>query len=447
MLTAPSSNSGKTMLTCGLLQLLKDKGLRIASFKCGPDFIDPMFHTKVIGTKSRNLDSFFTDPDTLRSLLARNAEGCSMAVLEGVMGYFDGLSPENTRASASDVAEITGTPVILIVNAGSASRSVLPLIKGFLDFEKEKNIKGVILNRISPVMYPVLKPLIEGELGITVAGYVPVLKDCILESRHLGLMMPDEIDDLHDKLKKLSRELEKSLEIDRILEIASSAADLPDPAPPAKKKFSGLRIGLAKDEAFCFFYEDNLQMLRDLGAELVPFSPVHDRHLPEGLDGLLFHGGYPELYAKQLSENISMLAEVRAAVNAGLPTMAECGGFLYLHETLQDMEGNILPMAGVVRGSAHYTGKLTRFGYIILKEGRVFGRDTGDIRSHEFHYFDSESCGEDFLAVKPSGKRSWRCIHSTDSLFAGFPHMYYNANPQVPEAFLAACAERKHHQS
>ena len=444
LITAPKSGSGKTLVTCGLLGILKKRGMKAASFKCGPDFIDPMFHSRVLGTKSRNLDTFFTEEDTTRMLLAKNGRGCDMAVMEGVMGYYDGISERSSRAGASDLAAVTGTPALLVVDASASSRSVLALIQGFLNFQKDSGIRGVILNRISPMLYPRMKAAIQEELSVKVAGYVPVLKDCVLESRHLGLMLPEEVDALKEKMDLLSSRLSETLDLDAIFEIAAGAGELPDvPEEETGKAGAGLRIGLARDEAFCFFYEDNLNYLREQGAELVEFSPLRDKELPEGLSGLLLHGGYPELHVRELSGNVSMRESIRRAVEGGLPCMAECGGFLYLHETMTDMEGHEYPMAGVLKGKAWNTGRLTRFGYITLSGGRVFGRDVGEIRAHEFHYFDTEDPGQDFLAVKPSGTRSWRCIHSSGRLFAGFPHLYYYANTELPLAFLAACRERE----
>ena len=512
MIAAPSSGSGKTLITCGLLNLLKKKGLKPASFKCGPDFIDPMFHTKVLGTRSRNLDTFFTDPDTTRGLLARNAKDADLAVLEGVMGYFDGMGIDSSRAGASDLASVTDTPVLLIVPAKGVSRSVLPLIRGFLDFQEKPCIRGLILNRVSAGLYPRMKEMIEREAGVPVVGYVPVVKDCALESRHLGLLMPDEIASFQDRLDRLADVLDGTLDLEQILKIAGSAPALTvqksDPekysavnwgksgygsansgelgygsanggtseystaddglgkyrnagcntAHPGivncsagnssaaessvKECRSGkVRIGLARDEAICFFYADNLDLLREMGAELVPFSPVHDARLPENLDGLMLHGGYPELYGKELGENASMRESVRRAVTGGLPTLAECGGFLYLHRQLTDLDGNVWPMAGVFPESAYYTGHLTRFGYLTLTGGTMFGRDVGEIRSHEFHYYESEDPGSTFLARKPVGNRSWRCVRSTDTLYAGFPHLYFYANPGIAEAFIERCAE------
>ena len=444
LLGAAASGSGKTLITCGLLQALKNRKLQVTSFKCGPDYIDPMFHSRVIGTKSRNLDSFFADEDTVRYLLEKNARDCEISVIEGVMGYYDGLAGISAKASAYDVAKITKTPAVLIVNAKGMSLSAAAFIKGFVEYQEDSQIRGVILNQVSSMMYPRLKQIIEEELSIKVYGYVPVVKDCVLESRHLGLVMPEEIVDLQQKLMELAEILEKSVDIDGLLELAEHAEELPvQESPVAYHTGRKIRIALAKDEAFCFFYQDNLELLEEMGAELVPFSPIHDKKLPEHIDGMLFHGGYPELYAKKLSENKEMLAAVCAAVQTGIPYMAECGGFMYLHQEMEDMEGHSWPMAGVIHGKSWRTPRLTRFGYITLEDGTCFGEHVGAIRAHEFHYFDSDCCGEAYTAKKPLSSRSWKCIHSDGQGMSGFPHMYYYSNLQVPEQFLRTCEERK----
>lgn len=444
LLGAAASGSGKTLITCGLLQALKNRKLQVTSFKCGPDYIDPMFHSRVIGTKSRNLDSFFADEDTVRYLLEKNARDCEISVIEGVMGYYDGLAGISPKASAYDVAKITKTPAVLIVNAKGMSLSAAAFIKGFVEYQEDSQIRGVILNQVSSMMYPRLKQIIEEKLSIKVYGYVPAVKDCVLESRHLGLVMPEEIVDLQQKLMELAEILEKSVDIDGLLELAEHAEELPvQESPVAYHTGRKIRIALAKDEAFCFFYQDNLELLEEMGAELVPFSPIHDKKLPEHIDGMLFHGGYPELYAKKLSENKEMLAAVCAAVQTGIPYMAECGGFMYLHQEMEDMEGHSWPMAGVIHGKSWRTPRLTRFGYITLEDGTCFGEHVGAIRAHEFHYFDSDRCGEAYTAKKPLSSRSWKCIHSDGQGMSGFPHMYYYSNLRVPEQFLRACEERK----
>ena len=446
MITAAASGSGKTLCTCGLLQALINRSLKVVSFKCGPDYIDPQFHSKVIGAKSRNLDTFFTDADTTLYLLEKNAASGDVALIEGVMGYYDGLAGISVKGSAYDVADITNTPAVLLVNCKGMSVSIVPFIKGFLEYKENSHLKGVILNRISPMLYPRVKEMVESQLPVKVYGYLPELKDCLLESRHLGLVLPEEIEDLQLQLDTLAEAMEKSVDIDGLLKLASQAGELEelyDPADRSRQKpFEGVKIGVAMDEAFCFFYEDNLDYLREQGAELIFFSPIHDRHLPKGLDGLILNGGYPELYAKALSENGSMLEDIALAIEYGLPTTAECGGFMYLHESMEDMEGKAWPMVGAIKGRVWKTPRLTRFGYITLQDGQAFSKDIGPVNAHEFHYFDSDACGEDWHAAKPLSKRGWDCIHATKTLFAGFPHMYYYANEEFPQAFLWACKER-----
>ena len=483
MLAAPASGSGKTLVTCGLLQALENRKKQVISFKCGPDYIDPMFHRKIIGVASRNLDPFFTDEETTRYLFGRQAEKAELSVIEGVMGFYDGLGGITPRASSWDLARITETPVILIVNARGMSLSVTALIRGFLEAVpdmadgqnhcRDSYIRGVILNQATASMYPALKEQIEQKLPVKVLGYVPRLEDCVIESRHLGLVTPEEIGDLGQRVLGLADVLEQTLDMDGILGLAEEAPGLDVDMPEALDAFlensrreavkrpaesrgretgylssvnsiagePQLRIAVARDEAFCFYYEDNLELLERLGAVLVEFSPVHDKKLPGNIRGILFGGGYPELYAEQLSGNHSMVESVRAAAAEGTPYLAECGGFMYLHETMEDMKGKSWPMAGVLPGHVKKTDRLGRFGYVTLtaKKPQIFGAAGEQIRAHEFHYFDSSYNGDAFHARKPAGKRSWDCIVAGENFAAGFPHLYYYSNPEFAEQFVEAC--------
>ena len=447
LLTAPASGSGKTLITCGILQALVNRGQKIVSFKCGPDYIDPMFHGKVIGTKSRNLDTFFTDADTTRYLYEKNTEGFDLAVVEGVMGYYDGLGGIRTEGSTYDVARTLDLPAILIVNCRGASLSVLATVRGFLEYQKDSHICGVILNQISPMIYGQLRMLIEQELQIRVFGYVPKMENLSLDSRHLGLVLPGEIRALQKKLNDLAEKLEETLDLDGMISEIKTAEYRTAGKSDIRKEIQALsfpdkiRIAVAEDDAFCFTYLDNLELLEEMGAKLVPFSPLRDGRLPEAVSGLILSGGYPELHAKELGSNRSMSASVRKAVADGMPCIAECGGFLYLHRELEDTDGRFYPMAGVLDAKAYRTEKLSRFGYVTLtaEEDQLLGKAGTQIRGHEFHYWDSESCGESFHARKPAGRREWDCVHGTNTLYAGFPHLFYYSNLQVPHAFLRSC--------
>jgi cobyrinic acid a,c-diamide synthase len=301
------------------------------------------------------------------------------------------------------------------------------------------------------MLYPRMKKMVEEELGIGVYGYVPVVEECRIESRHLGLVLPDEVEDLKGRLCALAKILEDTLDLDGILALAAQAAPVADSdcsyglkGPFDYHTERPVRIGVAEDDAFCFFYRDNFRLLTQMGAELVSFSPLSDPHLPENLDGLLLYGGYPELHGAELEANESMRSEIRAAIENGMPCLAECGGFMYLHEQMEDIDGVLRTTAGVIPGKAFRTKRLTRFGYVTLRmaegTGAVLGeKDLGEIPAHEFHYYDSENNGDAFLASKPLSSRSWKCIHAGSRVMAGFPHLHYYGNPSVPKAFLKTC--------
>ena len=441
MIAAGSSGTGKTLITCGLLQILKSRGYRVVSFKCGPDYIDPMFHSRVLGTKSRNLDTFLMGEKNVRESFFRNSDGYDAAVLEGVMGYYDGLAGISTKASAYDVARTVDADVILLVNGKGMSLSVLAQIQGFLQYRPDSHIRGVILNRISPMMYDRMEKLIQDELHINVYGYVPELKNQLLESRHLGLIMPEEIKGLQKQMELLGKTLEETVKVDALLEDFQIKKKIPVDKDQVllENKEKPVRVALARDEAFCFMYEDNLDLLRRLGVELAEFSPIHDKALPENCSGLLLYGGYPELYGEALSKNVGMRESILAALRGGMPCMAECGGFMYLQKSMKDMDGKEWPMVGFLPGGSFYTGHLSRFGYVELDGGTVFGVDVGWIPAHEFHYFDSTDCGEAFEARKPLSKRKWNCMYSSDTCLLGFPHLHYLGNPKIAERFVRIC--------
>ena len=440
VLAAPRSGSGKTTVACALLAAMQARGLAPCAFKSGPDYIDPMFHRAVLDVESHNLDLFFSKQETVRELYARHAADHGAAVVEGAMGYYDGLGLTTTRASTWETAQKTASPTILVVNARGAALSVLAAVQGFLQFQPQSGIRGVILNGCTAMSYAPLAKELEARFGIKACGYLPRLPACTLESRHLGLVTAAEVADLREKLQRLAAQAETSIDLDLLLRLADEAPPLAVCPPPMPEAGEPVRIGVARDRAFCFYYEDSLALLSSLGAELVPFSPLEDPVLPEGLHGLYLGGGYPELSAAQLSENASMRESVRAAVQKGVPCIAECGGFMYLLDAIGDH-----PMAGAIPGRSFDAGKLTRFGYLTLTAQRdnLLCRAGESIAAHEFHRWDADDPGGAFLAEKPSGRR-WPCVHATGTLYAGYPHFHFYANPAFAANFLAACRKEKH---
>ena len=522
LIAAPASGGGKTTFTCGLLHTLVRRGLRPLACKCGPDYIDPMFHDRVIGAKSRNLDLFFASEQLVRQLLVEDSDACDVTVIEGVMGYYDGIAVSDA-ASAWDVARSTDTPAVLVVDGRGRARSIAAEVMGFMQLRSPSNIAGVVVNRVSASLYPRLKELIESECGVHVYGYLPKLDDCSLESRHLGLVLADEVADLRQKLDVLADTMDQTVDVDGLLELARGAAPIcvddrseapampsetprsaaspsaralrsssikeeesvqrvssgtagasggtPSEAPRSatspsaralrsssvegeegvQRVSSGaagasggtysVRIAVARDAAFCFYYADALRMLEKFGAQLVEFSPISDRALPEGISGLYLGGGYPELHASELSENDAMLASMRAAIEGGMPTVAECGGFMYLHESMEDADGAVWPMVGIVSGQVFRTPRLGRFGYVTLtaKHDGLLAEAGDTLQAHEFHYWDSTNPGDAFSAQKPQSTRGWECCISTDTLHAGYPHLYFPGNPKAAQRFVEAC--------
>jgi len=433
MISGTNSGCGKTTVTCAVLAALKARGITPTAFKCGPDYIDPMFHRSVSGIQAYNLDPFFLNGDGLRSHLAVHAGG--MSVIEGAMGYYDGIAATD-EASAYTVARETQTPVVLVVSARGAGASLGAVVEGFARHRPENQIAGVIFNDASESRYADLLQIAEST-GIRAYGYMPRKEQWELPSRHLGLLTAGEIGGIKEMLLSLGQQAEQSVDIDGLITLAQTAPPLHAIIKAECFQTAKKHLAVARDEAFCFIYEENLELLRELGCELIFFSPLHNKSLPENINGLYLCGGYPELHVKALSDNKSMLESIRRTVYAGLPTIAECGGFLYLNETLDGA-----PMCGVICGAAFETKKLQRFGYITLTADRdnLLCKAGGQIHAHEFHYWDSSLPGDDFTAKKAGREISYPCVHATDTLYAGFPHLYFPANPAFAENFTERMA-------
>lgn len=443
LFAAPASGSGKTTVVCAVMRALKKRRLAVQSFKSGPDYIDPMFHAAVTGVEAHNLDVFLfgghgVGEQMCRRILAGAGERADISVLEGAMGYYDGLGLSE-EYSAYELARFTGTPVVLIVDGKGTALSLAAVLKGMAGFRTDSRIQGFIINNIHPVVYAYYKALWEHESGLKGYGCLPYIGDASVESRHLGLVTAEEVENLRYKTELLAAAAERHIDLDGLLVLAATAEPFSygeaQPAKPVKA-----RIAVAKDKAFCFYYDESLHSLAAAGAELIPFSPLEDGELP-ACDGIYIGGGYPELYAADLSANVSLRQRLRRAVRAGMPCFAECGGYMYLSEAFYD-KTVCLPMVGVVPGKVRMTDRLTRFGYITLTaEKDTFLCKKGDtVRAHEFHYSDSTENGSAFTARKAGGKRFWPAVYAEGNILAGYPHIHFCGTPGWAENFVNACA-------
>ena len=437
LLAAPRSGSGKTTMTCALLMALKRRGCAPCAFKSGPDYIDPMFHRAVLGVESRNLDLFFSAPETVRTLYAKGAAGHGAAVCEGAMGFYDGLGGVSDRASAWHLADTLGLPVLLVVEPKGQSLTLAAELRGLDGFRTPSHLAGILLNNCTARMHALLAPMLEEETGLPVLGFLPKLPEAVIGSRHLGLYTAAEVENLQQKLALLADAAEEHIDWPRLLALCEKEP----PALPARAETppARVRIAVAQDEAFCFTYAETLEAFRDAGAEVVFFSPLRDTALPENIGGLYLPGGYPELHARELSENTSLLREIKRKIESGLPTAAECGGFLYLGQSLTDAEGQSWPMVGVLPGEAKDAGRLVRFGYAELSadSDSMLFRAGESFPIHEFHHWDSTANGAALAAKKPVGGAEWRCGSVNEHFYAGFPHLYWAGTP-LPQRFAAA---------
>lgn len=435
MISALQSGSGKTVFTCGLLAAYKNRGLSCESFKCGPDYIDPMFHRRVLGIPSRNLDMFLQgEAGVSRTLERQTAE---LALIEGAMGFYDGINGTE-MASPWHLANHVSLPVVLLLRPSGSALTLAAQIMGVMQFRSPCPICGLALTDCKPSLAAYLQPILERETGLPVLGFLPPMEEAQLPSRHLGLYTADEVQNFSERFTAIAAQMEQTLNLSRLLELAS---EVPVSGKNMCKQFSVIRcvIAVAKDEAFSFCYEDNLDALREAGAELVFFSPLHDAQLPTA-DALYLPGGYPELYAEQLSENQTMREQIHSAISAGMPCVAECGGFLYLQSALQTGK-DMVPMAGILPGVGFATDRLQRFGYLeltsthhtmLLKPGEA-------VPAHEFHYWDSTQNGTAFRASKANGK-TWECGFGSETLYAAFPHLHFGGELPLAERFVV-CAE------
>lgn len=436
LIAGTGNGCGKTTVTCVILGALKKRGIDVTAFKCGPDYIDPAFQEEVIGVKSYNLDSFIMSHNTIRQLLSEHAG--EISVIDGIKGYYDGFRLSE-QASTCEMALITKTPTILVIDCGRIEASAAAVMYGYMKYSKN-TVKGVIFNRLNPSLYEGMLKICE-ELKIKSYGYIPRIRADVMENKNLSFVTSFEIKDIKQKVESVIDQAERTLDIEGIAELAASAKDIK--YNEEKIPYIGkARIAVSDDKAFCFLYRDNLEVLEKMGAEIVGFSPLNDERLPENIDGLFICGGYPEMYASELAANKTMLESVRDAVKGGTPTIAECGGFIYLHDMMNDIKGVKYKMAGAVEGSCVRINPPINYGYVeFVSDTDNMLCEKGDrIKSYEFHRYESTNPGR-ALVYERDGEKV-RGIHATETMYAGFPHLHFYSNLKLPERFMKACVKK-----
>ena len=440
------SGVGKTTISLGLMAAFQKRGLTVQSFKVGPDFIDPGHHTRLLGAPSRNLDGWMLSKKYNRSTFYRSMQGKDFGIVEGVMGLFDGYDGRSEAGSTAQMAKWLSAPVILVVDASSMARSIAALVHGFKTYERDLRLGAVIANKVGSDSHArFLSEAMESVPDVSFLGGLPRSEEVTIPERHLGLVTSDEEPYPADLFNTLAVLVEEHLDVSKLLEMqATAVSDEILPAPTARQ--ARIRLGVAQDEAFCFYYQDNLDLLTHFGAELCFFSPVRDSNLPANVSGLYLGGGYPELYAGQLAENESLRREILAVAHRGMPIFAECGGFMYLTRSIE-MEGSNYPMVELYPFSTRMLPHRKALGYreVVLKENSLLGPKGLKARGHEFHY--SELIGDPgevpdlFRLSSRTGIEVGTDGFMLNNTLAGYIHLHFGSNPEMAAHFVDRCRE------
>ncbi|MMZ47600.1 Cobyrinic acid A,C-diamide synthase [compost metagenome] len=447
IIAGTGSGAGKTTITIGLMAAFRKKGLVVQGFKCGPDYIDPAYHTAITGRPSRNLDSWMLTEDVVRGVLTRASADADISVIEGVMGLYDGKSPVEDSGSTAEISLLTQTPVVLVVNVHSMARSAAAVVKGFQALNPNVSIIGVIANHAGSEGHgELIRQAVEKECGIPLLGTLVRTPEVRIPERHLGLLPAVERGELEPLFEQLGEMVAQRIDIDRLLALAE-APPIPSNStfclfPAAKKLRTTVRIAIAKDAAFNFYYPENLEMLVEAGAECVFFSPLAGESVPDGVDGLYIGGGFPEEFAAELAAAEGSRTSVRRVIESGMPTFAECGGFMYLTNEIITTDGESYPMVGIIPGRTRMQTKRAALGYreayglagnFLLQEGET-------ARGHEFHYSTFETDEELPRAYEVQsrfGKKQEGVLR--ENVVAGYTHLHFASAPLVVERWISAC--------
>lgn len=452
LLAGTSSDVGKTTVVLGIMRALRNRGLKVQGYKAGPDYIDTAFHTFATDHPSRNLDTWMFDTEVIQSLIGKHSQEADIAIMEGVMGMYDGADVKSLVGSSAHLAKLTKTPVILVINGAGVAASAAAMVLGFKMFDTEVDVKGVIVNKVSGQgHYDLIKEAIEHHVGIPCIGYLTKNENISLKSRHLGLIPSVEVDALDEKINEVASMIEETLDLDLLMSLAEEAEVFK--ADKANKMKKHLRIGLPYDKAFNFYYQDNLDLLEEMGCELVHFSPLTDESLPDDLDGLYIGGGFPEMFASELSSNVKMKSVIKSAIENGLPTYAECGGLMYLTSYIKTLDGDTYDMVGIYENGSEMTKRLQRFGYVEVVQNRQtpIGDKGLSFKAHEFHrsvVLTEPHNLEGLLAydIKKEKKDTlltWHCGYMKYNCLGAYPHIHFYNNIEVARGFIETCRKYK----
>ncbi|WP_240374511.1 cobyrinate a,c-diamide synthase [Bacillus piscicola] len=445
VIAGTGSGTGKTTISIGLMAALKKQGMTVQGFKCGPDYIDPSYHTAVTGRASRNLDSWMLPEDTFFEVFHRGSQGADISIIEGVMGMYDGKSPESDKGSTAEIAKMLAAPIILVVNISAMARSAAAIVKGFQTLSPDVQIGGVIVNQAgSEGHYQLCKQAIEKECGVPVVGYLKKGDVPSIPARHLGLIPAIERGEMDSFFDELGDAVTAGINLEKIQEIANQTVELPEVTYVRQKSVKSVRIAVAYDTAFNFYYPENLELLEEQGAALLYFSPLKGELLPEGSDALYIGGGFPEEFAEELAKRERVKDSIKSAITDGMPVYAECGGFMYLTEALVTTDGKRHPMLGVIPAAVEMKKRLAALGYreVTALQDTVILRKGESAKGHEFHYSVSTATKpyENAYEVK-ARRKSGPEGYVAPNVTASYAHIHFASNPVIPARFVSKARE------
>jgi cobyrinic acid a,c-diamide synthase len=452
LVAGTASGVGKTTVTLAISAALRRRGLVVQPCKGGPDFLDTGHHTRISGRTARNLDTWMLSAEANRDVLRNASVGADILLIEGMMGIFDGKDGVTEAGSSAEIAKLLQLPVVLVLDAGKTARSIAAVVLGFELFDPGVSLAGVVLNRVAGERhFRMLQTAIQSACKTPIFGWLPREPAIAIPERHLGLQTAEEGADgeaLEQRIDALARIAEKHLDLARLLHLECGLDLSPKGFPIRSRAAEQARIGIARDRAFSFYYEDNLDLLEQHGAKLVPFSPMHDDVLPENLDALYLAGGYPELYAAEISGNSTMLAAIRNFAASGHPVYAECGGMIYLSRQLTTSNGTTFPMAGVLPFEIEMTARLVDFGYVSIElvKDCLLGRAGTVMRGHSFHYSRLANQSATVTNYRVQYSLSGRIEqegYGVGNVLASYVHLHFRAEPAIAQHFVdAAIAAR-----